>query len=913
MKHIHKFLGTIPLCLAAALLCGLFTVSALAVNPGEVALTLTWTGVDASANDGAVNGQPVTAGNLTLYEEGIQLDVGGQRLIPIDPSGTTTIQYAFDPTKEYTITVEEKAASPYYMTRDIVLTQAQVSQAASSGLALNETVEWVEWSKPIKVSLVDVTGAPMAQQGVSVTLSDNDRFTFTHYDESRETNVSGVATFPSHSYDPEEPDMCNILHNQVLISAQYQPTSGNPTTVAQIVMLENNNNQKKNEVNLVWPSTTVSGTVKNMDGSPAPNTRVAAYFYLPSANLPLVDQSSLWSYNDPYGSSSIPDSKTRTLKSTAAPRVYYTTSDANGNYTLALPAGYTAQLCAGDTQVTIAETEGIFTGSVALGRYNGTGAAAAYKAIVSHFPWFSVANTPRDAYGELPMDFDGIFCKELSPLSVTMNAGDLTGQDLTLNAAANGYTLNGTIKINGQPCPAHMTDMPLYFAPSRNTSSSSSTSNSLHKGGGDWKTFLEIRDGVTQSSLNKDGVRLLPGEYNIVFTAFSDEFILEHINLRPVVKTITMDDIKDGVVNLGDLDFQADLRPVGGENAKTPAEILSHFNPIPAPQDYSYLSTRIEAVPDPAYGPFAYQFTIHYCGHNTNKASSTVTGGQLQVTFPSGVTVPADGGMVLNGNTLTKSLPTLTAGEVDSITFTADIDHVAQDDVTFELASAPNYGGINSNTGDNTLRLNSSVTLKRPHLTLNAPRTVEQATKFRVFGNAAGTDGEGIYLYNTVTDKAIATGALKGRFYYFNVGGQSAGTYTLAAQSKRFGVDERSNTVDVEVVPTASMKVEDAYIMRGGKRTDINANFGMVYYTAFVDADKLVPAFDLFFKLSQAPAPGETVELDIGGVTFPAALDPATGYYKATVSSLYSVGEQAVLLKVGSGFTTQIACLMLLF
>ena len=867
--------------------------------------------MDPSANDGAVNGQTVTAGNLTFYEDGIQQEINGQFLIPIDPSGATAIQYTFDPSKTYTITVEEKAVAPYYKTRDIVLTQTQVNDAITSGLALNETVEWVEWSKPIKVSLKDSTGAPVAQQGVDITLADNDRFTYAFYSpEPRKTNVSGTATFPSHSYDPSDPDMCNILHDQVLITGQYVPASGNPTTVARIVKLANNPNSNKNEVDLLWPSLTVSGRVLNADGTPAANTRVAAYYNLPALDQPVADDQCLWGFYDPYDPTNY--IKARTLSFLAEPLVYYTTTDAQGNYTLALPAGRRADICAGDT-VGPATDNGVFTGRYATAQEGGESAKQAYESVLPHFPWISAIDQMSQSNG--PSPFQGIFCKEIAPLSVTLTNNDLTGQDLTLGAASNGYRLRATVTVNGQPCTPDMADMPLAFIPSRDVTPPSN----LHAVGGGYTASLTDVRGATQAGIDMTGVTLAPGEYSIVFTAFSDQFILSYINVDPVVKTISPADISDGDVDLGVLNFTAASRPVGGVNAVSPGEILSHFTPIPAPQPYGYLSTRIEATPDPAYGPFAYQFTVHYCGHHTGANSTQMAGGQIEVLIPAGVQVVDPGPMTSSSGKLTKSLGTIPTGEVSSLTFVADITNAVSsagdgDNVTFELYSAPNYGGINSPGADSALRFNSSVSLKRPRITLNAPRTVEQAAKFRVFGNAAGTDGEGIYLYNTATDQAIATGALKGRFYYFNVGGQSAGAYTLAAQTRRFGADERSNTVNVEVVAGGAQKVEDAYIMRGGKKTGINANFGMVYYTAFVDADKLVPTFDLFFKLSQAPAPGEAVELDIGGVTFPAAPDPANpGYYKATVQQLYSVGEQAVLLKVGSGFTTQVACLMLMF
>lgn len=893
MKYACKFRNwLLSFCFAAALLCGLLTVSASAaeLSPNEIQLTLTWAGVDTSAGSGVSDGDLVTAGNLTFYEDGIQQTFNGSGLIPIDASGTTIISYAFDPAKTYTVTVEEMTAAPYYMTKDIVLSADDVATAISTGLTISETVEWVQWSKPIKVSLVDSTGAPLSIQDANITLADIDNFTNQfNAPELRKTNVSGVATFPTHSYDPSDPSMTNILNAQVLLSATYPISGAAPTTIAKIVQLSWNPNARKNEVDLLWPTVTVSGTVRNSDGSPAANTRVAAYYKLPKSGQSIID---------PFLK---PPSD---LSFSIQPSVYYTTTDSNGNYTLALPEGH-AEICAGDGQGPSA-TAPLFTDP----NNSGNSATKYYSAVSPHFPWISTIDNKRN----YSFSFQSIFCQESAPL-VLDAVSDMENQDLTLGAAANGYRLRANITLNGQPCTADMNNMSLTFM-ARSTTSPSN----IHANGGGYtetESKLEVRDAVPNNGIDREGVKLAPGEYVVAFTCISDSFILKYAQVLPISVTISPSAVNSGVVDLGTLNFIATPRIVGGANAKTPEEILSHYKPIPAPVPYGYLSTRIEAVPDPAYGPFAYQFTVHYCGHHTGTNVTEMTGGKLEIRLPENVHVVNPGQMNSADGKLTMELPALALGKVCSTTFSADIKD-ASGDVTLELFSAPSYAGINNNATDE-LNLSSAITLNRPHITLNAPRRVEAANKFRVFGNAAGTDGTGIVLFRkgdgSSSDISIATGANKGRYYYFNVGGQAEGSYKLFTRTQRFNLDEDSNEVDVDVVASGAVKVEDAYIMRGSKRTDVNANFGMIYYTSFIANDKHVPAFDLYFKLSQAPAQGETVTLDIGGLSFsteaPNSAHP--DYYKASIGDLYASGEQSVLLKIGSSFTTQLACLMLLF
>lgn len=589
------------------------------------------------------------------------------------------------------------------------------------------------------------------------------------------------------------------------------------------------------------------------------------------------------------------------------PSVYYTTTDDNGNYTLALPEGQ-VEICAGDSQGPRNNEYGypLFTDKQFYGW-----ATEYYHAALSHFPWINVIdNSKGDAMG---YSFQGIFCKESAPLVLNATS-DMINQNLTLGAAANGYKLRANITVNGQPCTADMETMALSF-----TARSYTPPSGVHANGGgysDTEDNLEVRGALPANGIDRDGVKLIPGEYIVDFTCPSAGFILKYTKVFPVQVTISPAAVNSGVVDLGTLDFTATPRIVGGANATTPEEILSHYKPLPhVLEPYGYLSTRIEAVPDPAYGPFAYQFTVHYCGHHTGANVTEMTDGKLEVRLPQNVTVVDPGQMTNAGDKLTMDLPALKLGEVHSATFTADITN-GSGDMTFELFSAPNYGGIYDNAND-TLELSSQITLNRPRITLNAPRTVNKATKFRVFGNVAGADGTGIFLrnMNTGINKDIATGAQKGRYYYFNAGGLDVGSYKLATHTQRFGQDEFSNEVDVDVVDNGATKVVDAYIMRGGKKIESNANFGMLYYTSFIYTDKYVSAFDIYFKLDQTPAAGDAVTLDIGGLSFSTEAPNAShpDYYKASINNLYASGEQSVILKVGSSFTTQLACLMLMF
>lgn len=897
MKHARTFRNwLLTFCVAAALLCGLLTLSASAaeLSPNEIQVTLTWDGVDTSVESTVSNGAVVTAGNLTFYEDGIQQTFNGSGLIPIDASGTTIISYAFDPAKTYTITVEEKAEAPYYMTKDIVLSADDVTTAINTGLAINETVEWIQWSKPVKISLVDSTGAPVSVQGVNVSLYGTDISGGFFGAETRATNASGVVSFPTRSYCRNDSSMTTI-DSQILFTAQYPSSSGgSPTTIARVFELSANahngqdpSHKRHNEVELAWPSATVSGTVYTASGTRAANTRVAAYYALPTRGRSFAFVDYDYSQNN----------KLTQLRLNYDLCVYYTTTDASGNYTLALPAG-PVDICAGDSSP---NNSGIFTQSA----NSALSPAKYYKALIPHFPWLSVINVDSPKLAGVT-SFEGVYCQERPSLTLNVTDEDMAGQDLRLDTSAlNGYYLTGNVTVNGE---ALNDTLSLRFS----LLDSSNPPSDFHSGSYN-ETYLYVS--TANGRIDKNYVNLAPGNYTVSCNTKFE--IADGYSVYPSSTRVTVpsDSAYNGQVDLGTLNFIIASRPTS-PSGTSPATKLPgpiQYTPIPSRPPYAHLSTQIEAIPDPAYGPFAYQFTVHYCGNYTGSGVTQLDGCKLEITYPSSADILSPGQFSNSTTTrkLTIDLPTLEVGKPYSTTFTADIKR-ATGDVTLTVYSSPNH---NDNGSDDTvLKPSSAITLNRPRITLNGPRAVNAGDKFRVFGNAAGTDGTGIVLYKD-TDTPIATGANKGRYYYFNVGGQAAGDYKLFARTQRFSQQEDSTKIDVTVVEGDAIKVEDAYIMRGSKRTDINANFGMIYYTAFIAYDKHVPAFDLYFKLSQAPAEGEAVSLDIGGLSFAveAPNDGHPGYYKASINDLYATGEQSVLLKVGDSFTTQLACLMLVF
>lgn len=899
MKHARKLKNwRFPLCLAA-LLCGLLAVSAsaAALSPNELQLTLTWTGVDASAGDSVSDGQLVTEGSLTFYEDGVQQTFGGSALIPIDPSGTTAISYAFDPAKTYTITVEEKAEAPYYMTKDIVLSADDVTAAISTGLAINDTVEWIQWAKPVKISLVDATGAPLPTQGVNVSLYGMDSLGGFFGPETRATSASGVVTFPTRSYLYHDNEMTTI-GKQILFTAQYT-AGGKTTTVARVFDLSKNthngqdpSHKRHNEVELAWPTATVSGTVYKSNGTRAANTRVAAYYALPERDRSFAGVG--------YDDSDSRRPKLTGLNFTSDLCVYYTTTDASGNYTIALPAG-PVELCAGDSSP---NTSGIFTNST----YSGQAPVKYYTALRPHFPWISVINVDSPKLAGT-IDFEGVYCQERPPLALLVTDQDMTGQDLHLDTSAlNGYHMTANITVNGEPASANLTLNFSLLDPSNPPST-------IHSGSYP-DTYLY--QSTANDRLDLPNVKLAPGDYMVSCrTKFEiDETDGYSVYPSPTRVTIPADAAYNGAVDLGTLNFIIAPRPVS-PSGTTPAIRLPgpiRYTPIQGRPPYAHLSTQIDAIPDPAHGPFAYQFTVHYMVNYNGSGVTHWDGCKLEITYPYYTNILSPGQFSNNASSykLTMDLPTLEVNKPYSTTFTADISQ-ATGDVALTVYSSPNEADTGGTA--NVLKPTSAITLNRPRITLNGPRTVATAGKFRVFGNAAGTDGTGITLYreSNGSETPIATGANKGRYYYFNAGGQAAGDYKLFARTQRFSQQEDSNKIDVTVTAAPAIQVEDAYIMRGSKKTGINANFGMVYYTSFIAYDKHVPDFDIYFKLNQAPT--DAVSIDIGGLTYAAEApnDAHPDYYKASVNDLYATGEQTVLLKTGSGFSTQLACLMLVF
>lgn len=867
LRRSWQLLG---LCGLLVLLCGTLMAGAYAVGPGELQLDLTYANVPVGTT-GVKDGDPVAAGSVALTEDGNQVEVDGKLLTEIS-NGSVTLSYSFDPAKTYRVEVQEAKTAPYYEAKTIELTAAQIQTAISIGVTVQETVNWVEWGKPIQVTLEDSMGSP-APAGTQVTITVTDAEIYQVVEVTKETDADGRVVFRDFSYDPNDPSMCNIYHGKLFLHAQYtDPATSEVTTVAQFYDLEK---LKTNILTLDWPSVTVSGKVLDSDGRPAANQRVAAYFDLGALQDEMLSVKN---------STDLPD-YSMVGDFPLQGRVYYTTTAADGSYTLALPRGVTAALCVANTEI----NPGAPVGKIAwhdIANYD-----YAQKASV-HFPWVRTMFYKGDT-GPL-WYFAGIQCKESAAVSC-VPYGAQTGVDLSMGR--DKYTMTGTVTSDGETYSGGIT-----FTL---TNTASAGGSSLHKG-----AILETKAtwNVVNGVIDKTDVKLVPGVYQVSLSPVKVSNGDLYSGYEPLTVTVSASDVAAGTVALGALDFAPVPKvpyPVGDTTD------ISKADPTVTGPGRGYLRTRMEQVTDYAYGGNSHQISLYYNAFHTGAAVNELPTATLKVQLPAGVSVNHAGDMQVTGDpttgiTLTKNLSNVRTGETNAIVFSVKV----------EPTSASNYYALvcyasPNHAGEATEEMSSIVTFQRLKINLNVPRLVAPSTPFRAFGDLTGAgDDTGVSLYRD--GQKAAEGAKKGRYYYFDVPGQAPGTYKFYAETSRNGVTETSSPVTVDVANNLP-EVADMYIVdQSGTKYGKNDRFNMVYYTAFVNPASLTgDSFSVYVKVDNLPTTAD-VKLTAAGKTYPASYDAATGYWKAEISGYTTYGDFPLMLTIDGVYTTQIGCLLFL-
>lgn len=882
------------------LLCGMLTVGALAANPGpgELKVELSYANVGAGATNVA-NGDPVNGGYAALLEDGMQVNVSGAALTPIQ-SGEVLFSYAFDPNKTYEVMVQEGMTAPYYEAKTISVPAATVTGAISTGATITETVNWVEWSKPIKVTVEDTQGNP-APVGtlvtVTATMAEPDNPTYQTVEITKATDMDGIATFYDLSYDPNDADMRNIYSNRFFVTVQC-----GDTTIAQFYDLEQ---VMSNVVTLTWPTATVSGKVYQVNGQPAANQRVASYSQLMTPCTTDVKGNWDWGTGESMAEFDqfIPTGgkeEQRLMRFPLRGQVYYTTTAADGSYTLALPEGVFAELCVDDADYAPDPQSPVGTIFWYSNVINYDYAAKAFP----HFPWMRTMRTQGD---DAPYDrFLGLRCLESTTMSC-VPYGAMAGMDLSMGRTE--YTLKGRLLDGNTPFEGEVRLERI---------GGSAGNTSVHAGGGISETVLT--GSVSGGTINERNAKLVPGSYTLYATPVSGFQDPDYIGYESVTVTIPASGVAVGLVDLGDIVLTPIPKPVpapvvGGVTGGGVINIGRPSLPPVSAEGYGYLRTRMEKVEDPAYGANSYQITLHYIPFHTNLAVNELSSAQLEVTLPAGISVNNAGGMTATGTsasgiTLTGTLNNIPTGKTGSVVFSVKVeDSSAANYYALTCRSAPN------SQGGADMELTSAVTLQRLRINLSLPRVVAPATSFTAFGDITGAGENGVELHEVSgsISRLTAVGAKKGRYYYFGVPGQSMGSYRFQARTDRDGTMESSVPVTVRVASNQP-EVTDVYINASGTTYPMNPRFHMVSYTAFVNPATLTgPSFEICVKAANVPT-GAAVTVKIMGESYSATYDSGDQCWKATIQDYAAYGDYDIMLDINNGaYSTQIGRLLLLF
>lgn len=883
--------GFFRVCGMLLLLCGMLTLGALAATPGpgELMVELTYTGVPAGTA-GVANGDPVAAGYVALLEDNVQVQVNGQLLTPI-VNGEAILPYAFQTGKTYELAVQEGKSEPYYRAKSIPVSAQNVADAIAGGATITDTVQWVEWTKPVKVLVLDTFGNP-APAGTEVTVvATMDDLSYQTVEITKPTDANGEAVFEDLFFDPADPNMRNIYDDRILLVAQC-----GDTTIARFEQL-----MGSNIAMLTWPTAKVGGTVYDKNGAPAAGQRVASYSELmtpPSGTgwsavgEAMAEQAKQWYEGNP----TVPGSKEMNLFHFPMHGcVYYTATDSKGNYTLLLPEGVSADLCVDDAQYMPSKVGPV-------------GDIGWYRNVVNYdyadkaFPHFTWARLLRQGDDSERFDlFPGLKCLE-SATRTCRPIGSLSGMDLTMGATE--YTLLGRVLDAGKDFVGQ-----IHLHLIGNTAAAAG----MHPGGSicEANMVYEMDDG----KFDKTDVKLVPGTYMLTaFPADGFQDFPRYFGYETVTLTIPAADVAKGVVDLGDIHLTPKPLPVTdqpGINIGRPMTGITG-------EGRGYLLTRMEKIADPAYGRNSYLVTLSYTAFHTQSDVNQLPSGDLEVRLPAGIKVNNPGAMTASGSsatgiTLTRHLTNVPTRQTQSVAFSIGVEqNAAANYYALQCFATPNP------SDDAVPELSSTVILQRLQINLNGPRRVAPATSFSVFGDITGAgDDAGVDLSELSggAPQLTAVGAKKGRYYYFDVPGRRAGAYTFQARTDRDGVTESSNTMDVTVAPGGA-EVKDVYVEASGMTYQKDARFNMVNYTAFVSPANLQGAdFDVYVDLGNVQ-PTDTVNVQVLGVDYPAALDPATGYWKATISGYVGYGDSNIMLDVRNTYSstnTQIGRLMLLF
>ena len=902
------------LCAFAAV-C-LFSSSAFAAAPGTLDVSLTYAGVT-SAGTGVNNGDPVNSGFAALLEDNMQVDVAGQALTPI-LGGVVSFSYPFDPAKSYTVSVQEAKTEPYYEAKNISVSASTISAAISTGASIADTVNWVQWSKPITIILEDPNGFP-APAGTKVTLTGTDADpinpTYQVFSVTKKTNADGEVRFLDFSFDPSDPSMTNIAANQVFATATYaDPATGAETSITQFFPLTNTN-----VLSMVWPNATVSGTVRGIAGQAVANQPVSVYYDLPAPATMNSNGSftgpALFTFENKYSQQiknpyydpnypfpDVPEYISADFdvgKLHLNCRVYSTTTDENGKYTLALPQMEQADLCLDDTSL---PPEYYENGSYALGYYSpGTlnSDSMEQNRLLNMQYFFSASDfCPFLGYNlqSSVHQFRGLRCLESVQTSV-VPYGNLSGYDLVLGTYP--YTLKGEVFAGDTLYKGKITFTLSSRAPS--------SVNNLHSG----ELVTSLSYDITDGKIEKTDAKLTPGTYKVTISV-TPEALSNHIaDYSFYTKEITAADIADDrIVDLGTMTFL----PIEFTTVSGPGKPLDVPVPptTPAGPGYGYVQARLDGMIEPSYGNEARSVTLHYQGFHTNAAVNKVTNAQLVLHIPAGLDVVSAGGMTVTQNSstggadLSQTIPTLPTGAVHDITI-----------VVKKTASATsNYYAITCDATDNdvngTTSLQSITALQFDRVTLSTPRLVEEGTSFTAFGDITGGGETGVDLIRDHDAQVFATGAKKGRYYYITVPGQKAKSdaYRFYAQIDRNGTLERSPSVSV-LVGNGLPVVEDMSIVCNGMTFPKNPKFNMVYFTGFTDPSSLKgPSFEVHFKLKNNGA-NLPCSVRFNGKDYPATL--TNGEYVATISGYYAYGDFDLSVVIDSTYESQIGRVLLLF
>lgn len=264
-----------------------------------------------------------------------------------------------------------------------------------------------------------------------------------------------------------------------------------------------------------------------------------------------------------------------------------------------------------------------------------------------------------------------------------------------------------------------------------------------------------------------------------------------------------------------------------------------------------------------------------------NDGTETLSDVTAYAKIPEGAEVKKTNGNKNEDGTVSKTVATLKADEIGTLTFSIDTDNYNEKSLII-----PAYVKV----GNKEYPI-GAVTVEIAAVTLSAPQVVKENTAFKVSGEAIS--GSTVEILNYETKEVLATTDLTSKWYFADISGIADDTILIAKVAKDGKIAySDAVTVKVEENPIA---VEDVKVNWTLGEYGMNEYFGYPTFSMWEGY-----SFDISVKFENMPE-GATVKYSFINKKNISATKNSDDYYKGTIKNWKGYGTKKVIATVTDG------------